>query len=48
MADKYWLGWSDAYIEDVENEVPENFTMEYREKIAAFFKRMCIEYKEGS
>lgn len=40
---KYWLGWADAYIEDVEKETPENFTPEYRENIALWLYKMALE-----
>ena len=40
---KYWLGWSDAYIEDVIKETPSNFTDEYREKIALWLFKMSLE-----
>jgi len=47
MVEKYWLGWADAFIEDVDDEVPENFTMEYRTKIAEWLKKMAIEYSDS-
>lgn len=40
---KYWMGWSDAYIEDMEGENPENFTPEHREKIALWLYKMALE-----
>ena len=40
---KYWLGWADAYIEDVVEETPGNFTDEYREKIALWLFKMSLE-----
>jgi len=40
---KYWLGWADAHIEDLEGETPENFTDEYRLKIARWLFKMALE-----
>ena len=40
---KYWLSWSDAFIQDVEEETPENFTDEYREKIGLWLYKTCRE-----
>lgn len=40
---KYWLAWADAYIEDVEEETPENFTDEHREKVSRWLYKMALE-----
>ncbi len=40
---KYWLGWANAYIEDVDSETPDNFTDEYKEKIALWLFKMALE-----
>ena len=44
---KYWLGWADAYIEDVEEETPENMTSEHREKIALWLFKLAQEQHEN-
>lgn len=44
---KFWLGWADAYIEDVDDETPENFTDEHRAKVALFLFKMALEQHEN-
>lgn len=39
----YWLKWADEFIREVEEEDPENFTEEFRSKIAEFFYKMNKE-----
>ena len=44
---KYWLCWADAYIEDVEDETPENMTTEHRENIARWLFKLAQEQHEN-